>query len=824
MDRFQDPVSNDSTVLITGGVPLGFIFGYATMGVGDAVVTYKTTPIKEYHEILESEYNAYKEDKVKPAGWNDYSKDCIKSSQDDDFYGILIGHYYRVDHAPNWNAIEYWTVTKGDPTLSWKSQTGIMNIGAGTRTCPTPTVKVDDLSQTFSGDPTRWWRNSIEVENPSFTYVSSDPTIATVAADGSITALKAGEVTITITWAGDDNWNAAEASYKLTVEKGYAYVYFSSSSLTITEGDTFTEPEATTNPAGLPLTYSSSNEAVATVDATTGKLTIKGAGEATITATFAGNDEYREATRSYTLTVNERQKADPELSFSNSWIYIELGDKFTAPTLSNPHNLPITWSSVDETVATVDQNGNVTIVGVGVTDIKATFAGNSEYYSGETWYSIEVTPHTMNLTVLGVEVNESNCADILGNGKASYNESTRTLTLTDLVADFSSKDWESVKGSAVQDNNWKEGVAPLTVIINGRCEFANTYLAFSGDIGLIFKGDTLVMSGVEPQAQARNITIDGCYVEATSSERYGIPAIMASYKLEVINAGHLYAKSTGVSDGKVKSGLAIITNELVLGENIAILTPGVTFKTDEYGNGGFYTADGELALEVEIGKKPIDPVPDDEETTFDFSVIGPDGSDMLSVSLGANDTYNEDEGRLEVASTATEEDVEAAIEAAVPGSSAFKDLLPSSISFEVEAGEGDIEIDCQTLPGFVLRVRINGVGEASISSTVSQALRGKATVHYNVTQKTYVIIYLQGTPSASAPKRIITSTKDDDPSAGAYIYGIKVTPKKAHSGIGEIEAEHYGASQAAKKVIRNGVIYIIRPDGTVFNAQGARVE
>lgn len=160
--------------------------------------------------------------------------------------------------------------------------------------------------------------------------------------------------------------------------------------------------------------------------------------------------------------------------------------------------------------------------------------------------------------------------------------------------------------------------------------------------------------------------------------------------------------------------------------------------------------------------------------------------------------------------------------AAVPGSSVFKSLLPSSISFEVEQGEGDIEIDCQTMPDFVLKVRINGVGEASLSSTVEQAKRGKATVHYSVSQKTYVIIYLQGAPASPAPARLIAVTADDDPTdptAGAYIYGISIKPAKSPEGIESIQP----SAISYQKVLFEGALYIIR-ENRVYNAQGQRVK
>ena len=72
----------------------------------------------------------------------------------------------------------------------------------------------------------------------------------------------------------------------------------------MTMGETFEEPNVTTIPAGLTLTYSSTNTDVATVDASTGEVTLVAAGSATIIASFVGNDQYAPATGSYSLLVN----------------------------------------------------------------------------------------------------------------------------------------------------------------------------------------------------------------------------------------------------------------------------------------------------------------------------------------------------------------------------------------------------------------------------------------------------------------------------------------------------------------------------------------
>ena len=80
---------------------------------------------------------------------------------------------------------------------------------------------------------------------------------------------------------------------------------FPEASYTITAGESFEAPSVTTNPPGLPVTYSSSNQTVATVNSSTGAVSLEGGiGSTTITATFAGDDTYNSGSAYYVLTVN----------------------------------------------------------------------------------------------------------------------------------------------------------------------------------------------------------------------------------------------------------------------------------------------------------------------------------------------------------------------------------------------------------------------------------------------------------------------------------------------------------------------------------------
>ncbi|MGM9816545.1 MAG: Ig-like domain-containing protein, partial [Lepagella sp.] len=75
-------------------------------------------------------------------------------------------------------------------------------------------------------------------------------------------------------------------------------------------GDEFTSPVATAD-SDATISYASDNAEVAEVDATTGVVTIKGIGVATISAAVEATDTYKAGTASYTLTVT-----DPNILFS----------------------------------------------------------------------------------------------------------------------------------------------------------------------------------------------------------------------------------------------------------------------------------------------------------------------------------------------------------------------------------------------------------------------------------------------------------------------------------------------------------------------------
>lgn len=140
---------------------------------------------------------------------------------------------------------------------------------------------------------------------------------------------------------------------------------------------------------GKTITWSSDNENVATVDVN-GTVTGVAAGNAKITAKFAGDDTYKTSTASYEIIV----KGAPSLSFPEKSYTVEMGDAFSEPTLQGlPTDVTAKYSSSNADVATVDEStGKVQIVGVGTTTIKAVSEAKDVYEAAEASYVLTVKP------------------------------------------------------------------------------------------------------------------------------------------------------------------------------------------------------------------------------------------------------------------------------------------------------------------------------------------------------------------------------------------------------------------------------------------------
>ncbi len=118
----------------------------------------------------------------------------------------------------------------------------------------------------------------------SYNFIDlSDRRIVLYKAEGSQSAIKQST---SVTFSSKD----------LTIYKGKEYS-LPTASVTLQNGETI---------ANAKLSYSSSNEKVASVNDSTGELTLKEFGTTIITAKYAGSDSYKESEGSYALTYQDR--------------------------------------------------------------------------------------------------------------------------------------------------------------------------------------------------------------------------------------------------------------------------------------------------------------------------------------------------------------------------------------------------------------------------------------------------------------------------------------------------------------------------------------
>lgn len=155
---------------------------------------------------------------------------------------------------------------------------------AGKKRLTTITASEGTMTQPGNGSYVTDWAGNTN----SVTFTVGDQ--ATLGTDGSSKAGQLDFDKVTVTYS-----EAAGA-------KELAGLQFPESSYTAVLGQAFTAPELTkaTNAA---VTFSSSNTDVATVDATSGTVTLVGAGTTTIKAEAPENDTYTAGSAQYTLTV-----------------------------------------------------------------------------------------------------------------------------------------------------------------------------------------------------------------------------------------------------------------------------------------------------------------------------------------------------------------------------------------------------------------------------------------------------------------------------------------------------------------------------------------
>ena len=271
-----------------------------------------------------------------------------------------------------------------------------------------------------------------------YDYKSSDEAIVTVDREGKVTAKGVGTATITVSSgnAKDAVCTIESREYEMALNREELMLFKDSSTSLTVMGI----------PANAQISWTSANAEIATVDQN-GTITGVSIGETEITATWKNADSGRTYHASVKVAVEE-QGITLNL-YKITGFYVGETKQITAKYSSDVTKL--TWTSSNETVATVDENGLITAVDGGSTTVTASF--------GEYAESCEVT-----VTKPSVSINKSKVSLYVSN---STNLSAATTPSGAAVT------WSSDNTNVVTVSDGKvKAVAEGTATIRAKMTYA----------------------------------------------------------------------------------------------------------------------------------------------------------------------------------------------------------------------------------------------------------------------------------------------------------------------------------------------------------------
>lgn len=226
-----------------------------------------------------------------------------------------------------------------------------------------------------------------DADNLEIIWSTSDESVARVNTKGGVTGIKGGEAIITATSA--DSGKTAQC--KVIVRQSPENVSLSHESNTLNINTSFVLsatvlPENTYNKT---ITWKSSDESVATVDKD-GKVTSHKTGTCKIIATASDGKTTAECTVKVFVMAEK-------VTLNSTSLTMQKGQTFTFKATVLPENTSektVTWSSSDETVATVDKNGKMTTLEAGTAVIRAT---NTDGIYGECTVTVKVNSTSISL-------------------------------------------------------------------------------------------------------------------------------------------------------------------------------------------------------------------------------------------------------------------------------------------------------------------------------------------------------------------------------------------------------------------------------------------
>jgi len=315
-----------------------------------------------------------------------------------------------VDNAGNVNAVSAGTTTITATTVDGgKSDTCTVTVN-------NPIIKVTSVSLNKNTDSLVVGSTDIlsatvapiDATNKNVTWTSSDNSVATVDNAGNVNAVSAGTTTITATTVDGSKIDTCTVTVNNPIIKVTSVsLNKTTDSLVVGSTDTLSATVAPIDATNKDVTWTSLNPAIVTVD-NAGNVNAVSVGTTTITATTVDGSKIDTCT----VTVNNPIIKVISVSLNKITDSLVAGGTDTLIASINPidaANKNITWTSSDNSVATVDNAGNVNAVSAGTTTITATTVDGSKIDT------CTVTVNNPIIKVTSVSLNKTTDSLVVGN-------------------------------------------------------------------------------------------------------------------------------------------------------------------------------------------------------------------------------------------------------------------------------------------------------------------------------------------------------------------------------------------------------------------------
>ena len=298
----------------------------------------------------------------------------------------------------------------------------------------------------------------------ALTYTSADPSVAVVSGDGKVTGVSAGETVIRVS-----DGCGLYAECRVTVKP--ATMTLRKTELTVKQHSRVSASWKIQPSGSKPvITWASADTSIATVDEK-GRITGVYPGVTTITATMPSGQ-----VSSIKVTVNPIKVSSVKIKPSS--VKMTIGESMTVTAKISPKNATwqdVTWSSADESIVTIDQNGVVHAVGVGKTTITATTREGKSRTA-----KVTIKPVYVKKIYLKADMTEGLFGGVAGRNQVqlSYSIEPANATIQDVVWSTSNKKIATVDENGVVTGH-KEGKVTITCkATDGSGRYARIKLTF----------------------------------------------------------------------------------------------------------------------------------------------------------------------------------------------------------------------------------------------------------------------------------------------------------------------------------------------------------